>query len=222
MLEFLLGPINIVKTNMVVFSSISLITILQIISNFVGKARKFLYFITSFLSVFLLFFISFFSYIVGKGNADFITHISNPLNGFFVFFLQSVINIWEIFENEIVFETSKTIDKMDENIQKAANETIIEGHTVKQFDDIKKEAEQASTSVIFETKKFIKNVLVIFSSLFSYIYLFFMLSADSSIMLLDGLSFAYLAIFLLYVYLKYEIMLFIKYYATDDYLNKYK
>ena len=38
--------------------------------------------------------------------------------------------------------------------------------------------------------------------------------------MLDGLVIFYILLFVGYSYLKYEIMLFIKYYATDDYVNK--
>lgn len=234
MFGFLLSTISIVKNNFVVFSSLIFMTLLQVLSFFVTKTRKFIYYSTSLISVFILFFITFFPYIVGRGGADFISHIANPINGFAIFFLQSVINIWEIFENKIEFTTSKTIEKMDEKIEEAAKETRIEGFSpftfvtelvfkdviVKNTDDIKNELQQSSTSAQYEMKKFIKNLLVVFSSFFSYIYLVYMLSADTSMAMLDGLVMFYILLFVGYSYLKYEIMLFIKYYATDDYVNK--
>lgn len=234
MFGFLFSTISVVKNNFVVFSSITLMTLLQILSFFVTKSRKFIYYVTSLISVFILFFITFFPYLVGRGGANFISHIANPINGFAIFFLQSVINIWEIFENKIEFTTTKTIEKMDENIEEAAKETLVEGFSpltlvseyifrdfiVKHGDDIKNEIKQSSTSAYFEMNKLIKDIVVVFSSIFSYIYLVYLLSAETSMTMLDGLVIFYILLFVGYSYLKYEIMLFIKYYATDDYVNK--
>jgi hypothetical protein len=112
------------KQNIVLFISLFIVLILQIVGIVREEATSISFAIAGLFSLFILFFVSLFSLIGNFGRGLPVTignissHILNPANSFFILLFQTVINFFESFQDAIPFtvKLSEDIASGTENI----------------------------------------------------------------------------------------------------------
>lgn len=209
---------NTIKDNMILFGATISIGFIQIIGIVEKSARGIAFAFSGIISLFILFFVSLFPLIGKFGNGlpvtigNIFSHIFNPVNNFFILLIQTLMNF---FEATIVDTAIYTGKKSEETLEEI--EDVVEGYTTcinATGNDIK----EISTLSAIETKKVLKDIILVLTSFITFIYLSIVYSyglASSSIS--GGFLLLYFGLLSGYLYLKYELHIFYKYFTTDDF-----
>ena len=232
---------NTIRNNMILFGSIISVGFIQIIGIVEKSARGIAFAFSAIISLFILFFVSLFPLITQFNQGlpitigNIFSYIFNPVNNFFILLIQTLMNFLEATIIDAAIYTGKKTEEAIKEVEITANnageitqetveemEDVVEGYTTcinATGDDIK----EISTISAIETKKVLKDVILVFTSFFTFIYLSIVYSyglASSSIS--GGFLLLYFGLLSGYLYLKYELHIFYKYFTTDDFNKEEK
>mgnify|MGYP003974124709 CR=1 FL=1 len=230
---------NTISNNMMLFGSIISVGFIQIIGIAEKSTRGIAFAFSAIISLFILFFVSLFPLItqfsqglpITLGNI--FSYIFNPVNNFFILLIQTLMNFFEAIIIDAAIYTGKKTEEAINEVEITANnageitqetleeieeiEDVVEGYTTcinATGDDIK----EISTLSAIETKKVLKDIILVLTSFITFIYLSIVYSyglASSSIS--GGFLLLYFGLLSGYLYLKYELHIFYKYFTTDDF-----
>lgn len=208
---------NTIKDNMILFGATISIGFIQIIGIFEKSANRISFAFSGILSLFILFFVSLFPLIGKFANGlpvtlgNIFSHIFNPVNNFFILLIQTIMNFFEAIVETTIY-TGKKTEKSIEGI-----EDVIEGYTScinATGNDIK----EISSIAEIETKKILKDFILVLTSFITFIYLLIVYSFGvASNTISGGILLLYFGLLSAYLYLKYELYIFYKYFTTDDF-----
>ncbi len=207
------------QNNVILFISAITVIIMQFLGITVKKTKSISFAVSGLFSLFILFFVSVFPLIGKFGRGLPVTfgnifgHIFNPVNSFFILFIQTMMNFIESIPDVIPY-TKRETEKVGRDIA-----GLFEGYSNSTcFDSTKtdKKEKDITSKVEIETMVIYKNIILILTSVTTFLYLLMInMYGGTSSFIYKTFLVLYLGLFTGYSYMKYNIYLYYKYYITD-------
>ncbi len=205
------------QNNVILFISAITVIIMQFLGITVKKTKSISFAVSGLFSLFILFFVSVFPLIGKFGRGLPVTfgnifgHIFNPVNSFFILFIQTMMNFIESIPDVIPY-TKREIEKVGHDIA-----GLFEGYS-NSNETTNTDIKNNTAKVEIEMMVIYKNIILILTSVITFLYLLMInMYGGTSSFIYTIFQVLYLGLFAGYSYMKYEIYLYHKYYITDDF-----
>ncbi len=209
------------QNNVILFTASFVVIVIQFVGVTVKQTKSISFAAAGVISLFKLFFVSLFPLIgkFGRGLpatfGNIFSHITNPVNSFFILFIQTMMNFIESIPDVIPY-TKRETEKIGRDI-----DGLFEGYSNSTcFDSTKtdKKEKDITSKVEIETMVIYKNIILILTSVTTFLYLLMInMYGGTSSFIYKTFLVLYLGLFTGYSYMKYNIYLYYKYYITDDF-----